>query len=337
MDKKKFTQIALGILIVILVVAMVFVGLVIGKKIKSKPDETETTVTANEEPKEKWQEGVIEYKGKHYKYKGNINNYLFMGIDKDGPVAEAEDYLHGGQSDAMMVIIADQTKEEYSVLTINRNTMTEIEVCDAEGKYQGEYIGQICLSHGYGDGQNLSCMRSVAAVENLLDGVPIKGYIAMNLSAIPILNDAVGGVEVEVLHGTQKAEKYGLVEGEMVNLNGEQAYWYVRSRDTDEFDSAGYRLKRQEQYINAFFNKFKQMRSGDSQTVALYQEVEPYLVTSVDFETLIEQLKTYDYDESRKFTIPGQIQMGENFEEYYVDEDALNDLIMTLFYEEVDE
>lgn len=334
MDKKSFNRIAFVILIAIFAVILGFVSFAVIKKGKSGDNEDRSEV-AIEEPKEKWQEGVIEYKGKHYKYKSNINNYLFMGIDKDGPVQEAENYLDGGQSDAMMVIIADPTKEEYSILTINRNTMTEIEVCDAEGRYMGEYIGQICLSHGYGDGRNLSCMRSVSSVEKLLDGVPIKGYIAMNLSAIPILNDAVGGVEVEILHGTQKAEKYGLVEGETVNLTGEQAYWYVRSRDTEEFDSASYRLKRQEQYIGAFFEKFKQMGNGDAQTVALYQNVEPYLVSSVDFETLIEQLKTYDYDESRRYTVPGHTEDGENFEEYYVDKDALQDLIITLFYEEV--
>ena len=53
--------------------------------------------------------------------------------------------------------------------------------------------------HGYGDGMELSCERSVAAVSRLFYNLPISGYAAINMGAIPALNDAVGGVQVTVL------------------------------------------------------------------------------------------------------------------------------------------
>lgn len=288
---------------------------------------------------EKWQEGVITYKGKKYKYNANLKNYLFMGIDKDGKVETASDYMEGGQSDAMFVIVADPTSQELSVLTINRNSMTEIATCDEEGNDTGTYKLQICLQHGYGDGKKLSCIRAQEAVSNLLYNLPIDGYISMHMGAIPIMNDAVGGVTIEVLHGlNDREEQTGLIEGETVTLTGEQAYTYVRGRSMDEFDSATYRLRRQEQYIMAFFAQLKESGNKNAKKVVdMYESIEEYLVTSVDFTSIINELTEYEYDESRLYTVPGETKMGEKFEEYYVDEDALYDLIIQVFYEEVTE
>ena len=57
------------------------------------PDNQTTQPSSNEgklsPDLEKWQEGVVTYKGKQYRYNSNIRSYLIMGIDNDEPVAEA--------------------------------------------------------------------------------------------------------------------------------------------------------------------------------------------------------------------------------------------------------
>ena len=44
--------------------------------------------------------------------------------------------------------------------------------------------------------EEASCENTLNAVENLLEGADIEYYVAMNMDAIGILNDALGGVTV---------------------------------------------------------------------------------------------------------------------------------------------
>ena len=122
-----------------------------------------------------------------------------MGVDKSGEVTEGENGIDGGQSDAMFLFVTDSKKESISVIPINRNTMTLVDVYDKAGFFIGQAELQICLQHGYGDGMRSSCLRTVDTVSRLFDDIPISGYLSLNMDAIPILNDALGGVTVEVM------------------------------------------------------------------------------------------------------------------------------------------
>lgn len=287
---------------------------------------------------EKWQEGDILYQGEYYRYNKNIRTYLLMGIDKDGSAESVESGTNGGQSDAMFLLVVDSENQKLSVISIHRNTMTEIEMYDQNGIYLMTAEGQICLQHAYGDGRKLSCTRTVDAVEKLFTNIPISGYIAINMGAIPTLNDSIGGVEVEVLQDLYYPNKnVNLTQGETVTLSGNEAYCYLRGRDVNDFDSASDRLRREEQYIVAYMNQLKQYASGNASAIVnLYDEVDEYIVSSVDFASLAEELLDYEFSDSIMYTVPGHTQMGEKYEEYIVDEDAFEDLLMEVFYLPVD-
>lgn len=153
-----------------------------------------------------------------------------------------------------------------------------------------------------------------------------------------MLNDAVGGVEVTALQDIAIPERgVGLYAGETKTLSGEEAYWYLRSRDMNEFDSASDRLRRQEQYITSFMAKAKTAIAGDAERATeIYNSISDYLVTDVDFVSFISDLVSYEPDENGMYTVPGEAVMGEVYEEFYVDDDALYDLIIQIFYEEVE-
>lgn len=335
-NKSRQMVIVLSVILVVLLIAAVVIGLN-----KSKAPEKDKIPAAQTESseKEKWQEGVITHNGKAYKFNNNIKTYLVMGIDKDEPVTEAEDGVSGGQSDAMFLVAADSGNDSISVISINRNTMTKIEVCDKNGQNKQEAVAQLCLQHGYGDGKHYSCSRAVDAVSYLFYNLPISGYVSINMGAIPMLNDAVGGVEVTVLQDlTFPSLNVVLHEGEEKTLNGSEAYCYLRKRDIDEFNSAGDRLRRQEQYITSYVAKLKTALSGDeARALEIYDSVSEYLVTDVDFVALISELIDYEYDESRMYTVPGKAVMGEKYEEYYADDEALYELILQVFYKEVEQ
>lgn len=324
MKKKNIIVFIISIVVILAISAVAFAMK------KNSKEEKDTSSELQQES-----ENYISYNGQKYQHNDHIRTYLYMGIDKDGPVTEAEDSVSGGQSDAMFLIVVDSEKKTISVLSINRNTMTDVDVYDKDGNFVETRELQICLQHGFGDGMRTSCQRSVDAVSNLLYGEPVSGYIAMNMDAMPMMNDSVGGVTVEVLDDlTSPSRNVSLHKGETVTLNGDEAYVYLRSRDINEFDSATERLNRQMQYIQAFV---KQAKSKDAATlVSAYNAITDYIVTNVDVPNLVNKLTTYEFDDSRMYTIPGETQMGEQYEEYHVDEDALYQVMLDIFYKPVE-
>lgn len=288
---------------------------------------------------EKWQEGVVSYKGQDYLYNSDIKTYLMMGVDVDDPVKKASDYTKGGQADALFLLVVNNKTQELNVVSINRNTITEIELCDEKGYDLGPLDAQICLQHAFGDGMRLSCTRTVDVVSRLFGNIPVSGYFAMNMGAIPKMNDAVGGVQVKALQSVAfPKEGVSIKKGQTLTLNGTEAYYYLHGRDTKKYDSATDRLHREEQYIVAYMDKLKQISAGDTTKVtAVYDSIADYMVSSVDFSSLIEELMNYTFSDDQMYTVPGNTTEGDpidgkRYEEYHVDEDAMQELIMQVFY-----
>lgn len=299
-------------------------------------EDTQKQETSNNQDGEKWQEGIIQYNNKKYKYNNQLKVYLLMGVDTETTVIESMNHPEGaGQSDAMFLLVTNPKTMEMSVISINRNTMTQIEAFSENGGSLGYYDMQLCLQFAYGDGAHLSCARTVEAVSNLFYNLPIHGYLSINMGAVPKMNDGVGGVEVEVLE-TLEGDGFTLKEGETVLLKGEQAFVYLRGRDLNKFDSSTSRLRRQEQYIGNYLKKLKQLSEKDAQSVAgLYESISDYTVTNLNLADAFAEFSNYEFDEAGMYTVPGETRQGETFEEYYVDSEAFYKIILDVFYEEV--
>ncbi len=279
---------------------------------------------------EKWNEGPVRYDGKVYRYNTGLKNYLFMGIDNDNEAEPAADGIGGGQSDAMFLVCLDENRRKISVVVINRNTMVPVDVYDREGNYLVRMDLQICLQHGYGDGMKLSCMRSVEAVERLLHGIPVSGYLSLNMGGISAVNDAAGGVRLIPLETVKRGDVV-LAKGREVLLNGEQAYAYLRTRDVDKFGSADERLERQTQYVATFIRK---MLEEPSLGNGVYEAGKDYIVASMDLPRLINSASDMTFDDDSLYTVEGETVFRDDYEQYLVDEAGLIRLILKVFYEE---
>ena len=297
-----------------------------------EPEYREIT-TLDDFGKEKWNEGLIKYDGKLYKYNDNLQNYLFLGIDNDNIAQQAEDGISGGQSDAMFLLCLDEAKRDIKIIAINRNTMVPVDVYDREGNFLVQMDLQICLQHGYGDGMKLSCMRSVEAVDRLFRDIPISGYMSLNMGGLPAVNDAIGGVEITPIESVKRGDIV-ITQGETINLNGEQAYAYIRTRDVDKFASANDRLERQEQYMLAFIEK---LLANPSLANKLYEAGQDYIVASIDLPKLINSAKDMTFDENSLYTLEGETEFKDEFEQFHVNEEAMIKLIIDVFYEEVNQ
>jgi len=286
-----------------------------------------------------WQEGWVKHEGRIYAYNEDIMTFLVMGIDKDSDVKKVAEGTDGGSADALFLAVMNPHDKTIKVIGINRNTMTDIDLYNEEGAYINTVKAQIAVQHGFGNGMEESCEYQKRAVQRLLYNLPIHGYAAVNMSAIPTINDAVGGVEVTVLEDLT-AKDSSLVKGEKVHLTGQSAFWYVKYRNTDEFASADGRLARQKQYLEAFIGKAKKTVKEDiSAALDLYRAVSNQMVTDITINEaayLAPLLADYRFGIDSFYLLEGETVMGEQFEEFYVDEDALYEMILEVFYEEVE-
>ena len=285
---------------------------------------------------EDWQAGDVRYDGIHYRYNEDILTFLFLGIDKMGEVEPAADGMDGGQSDAIFLLALNPHKKEATVIGIPRDTMTEVETYSRSGSYTGTIKTQLCLQHGYGDGAQQSCERSMAAVSKLFYGLPIHGYCAINMGAIPLLNDAVGGVTLRSLEKLD-FQDFQAEEGQELHLMGMDAYYYLHNRDTTSFNSAGRRLQRQKQYLTEYAAAaIAAVKEDITLPVSLYGTLSKYMVTDITVDEvgyLATQVTGYRLGEVH--SLEGNTVMGKVFEEFHPDEEALYRLILEVFYEDV--
>ena len=288
-----------------------------------------------------WKEGWVKYNGQIYAYNEDILTFLVMGIDKNRDVKEVEEGTNGGQADALFLVVLNPHDNSLSVIGINRNTMTDISVYDDNGAYVNTIKAQIAVQHGFGNGVEESCEYQVNAVQHLFYEMPVHGYAAINMSAIGPLTDMVGGVDVVALEDIKSGNSTVIKEGEEVHLEGDLAFAYIHNRDTKEFGSADHRLERQKQFITTYLQKVKQKTKEDiGFPISVYQSIAPQTVTSLTVDEmtyLVSIAKDYSFDENYLYTLKGETKQGDVFEEFYVDETDLFELILKIFYEPVEQ
>lgn len=288
-----------------------------------------------------WKEGWVKYNGQIYAYNEDILTFLVMGIDKNRDVKEVAEGTNGGQADALFLVVLNPHDNSLSVIGINRNTMTDISVYDDNGAYVNTIKAQIAVQHGFGNGVEESCEYQVNAVQHLFYEMPVHGYAAINMSAIGPLTDMVGGVDVVALEDVKSGNSTVIKEGEEVHLEGDLAFAYIHNRDTKEFGSADHRLERQKQFITTYLQKVRQKTKEDiGFPISVYQAIAPQTVTSLTVDEmtyLVSIAKDYSFDENYLYTLKGETKQGDVFEEFYVDETDLFELILKVFYEPVEQ
>ncbi|MBO4458504.1 MAG: LCP family protein [Butyrivibrio sp.] len=287
-----------------------------------------------------WQDDWVEYKGEVFDYNEDIITFLIMGIDKnDEIVTKVNEGTDGGQADALFLLVLNPHDQTINIIGINRNTMTDVDVYDDYGRYQTTVEAQISLQHGFGNGMEESCEYQVKAVSNFLHQLPIHGYAAINMSAIPTINDQVGGVDVVVLEDLTKFDK-SLVKGARVHLEGKTAFHYVKSRDIYVPQSNNTRLERQRQYINSFINAARVMcRENNNAAVELFTSISNKMVTNIsadEISYLAPYLTSYKFKMDDIITIDGETEKNGKYEEFYADEESLYETLIDVFYEKVD-
>ena len=181
----------------------------------------ETVAGAGEKTGNQTTEADLVWNGTAYNYNDHLSNYLFLGIDNREKAETRTGQANAGQADALYLLSWDRTTDDITVITIPRDTMTQIEVFGPDGESLGMTEDHISLSYAYGDGSHESCRLAQDAVSNLLYGLSIQGYCSINMDGLPVLTESVGGVTVTVPNDSLEAADPEFREGAQVTLNGE--------------------------------------------------------------------------------------------------------------------
>ena len=277
---------------------------------------------------------IVNYNGKTYKFNENITSIACMGIDKDYLGTYGDKIGTAGQADTNMVLAIDTQTGKVTVITIPRDIMVEIGVYSVSGEYVGVKSQQLCLAYAYGDGKHTSCKNTVDAIQRILFGIPVQSYISLDMDGIGPINDSVGGVTVvspETIAGFSK--------GQQVTLYGNRAVDFVRERG-DDTNASLRRMERQKAYVSAFAVTAVNAAKKDLGTITrLYNTASKYSCTNVELSSvtyLATTLISKGVNGLDAVSIPGEMKMGNKYAEFYMDERATYEMILDVFYTEVE-
>lgn len=308
--------------ILILVFVVIFSGLRILESTVYYNGDTSGPVTSK----------TIVRDGISYFPRQDITVVMVLGIDRFGIVRHSNSYNNRGAADMVSLLIFDETNEKCNILCLNRDTMLEMPVLGIGGKQAGTVYQQLALSHTYGSGLSDSCENTRKTVSDFLYGIEIDHYVAMNMDAIGLLNDAVGGVTVNVVDDFSEIDPT-ITKGK-ITLKGDQAIHFVRTRRGVADQTNISRMERQEQYMDGFLDavRTKQAQSTDF-VVSAYNDVKDYIVTDCSTTVLSGMMSRYvDYDVQDVVSPEGENVLGNTYFEFHVDEKKLDKLILDLFY-----
>ncbi len=307
-----------------------------------------------------------EYQGATYEARSSnsVTTMLLIGYDhKDNGELDIvpEDYIRGGQSDFLLLLVFDHDNKQIRQLQFNRDTITAVRYYTREGSFRGNRQLQLCLAHAYGDTQELNNKNTIWAVENLLgisdanDGAQVDWYLSMDISGIARLNDLLGGVTVPIEHDYSYYDKT-MVMGTTMTLKGKQAEYYCRNRYYIGDSSNLCRMERQRVYMNAatqqlkkqvkadanfayellnglgiIFDTTKDLDAGfgftttDSRGTPITDTPTHYLMTNHSLDALVALLaRAMDYEVKTHEVLPGKSAVSEEsgYVEHILEEDA---------------
>ncbi|MDO4338430.1 MAG: LCP family protein [Eubacteriales bacterium] len=281
----------------------------------------------------------ITYNGKNYQYNSLITTVLYAGVDSQGEMTVNERYASAPRADSVSLIVLDKKHKKMTIIALNRDTMTEVRRYTMNGTDRGTYVTHLGYAYAYGDGGKVSCENLKEAVSELLGGIPINEYAVTNQSSMVYINDLAGGITLEVPNNDLADLYPEMTEGARVTLDDTNVADFLHYRDTEVDYSNEGRIERQQAYVTEYVAKMKEKLKEDANGIwDQIGDMENYLQTSITrnkYLKLVNLLDTVEFTDEDYYRPEGEDQLGEEHDEFYVDEEALREKIIELFYLEV--
>ena len=296
-----------------------------------------------------WQDDWVAYEGKVYEYNENTINILLLGIDQSGRLSGETDLSDwsAGQADTIFLVSLNQGQKSVSIIGIPRNSMVSVDIYNEEKECIDTIYNQICLQYGYAGGGELGLMKMKDCVSELMYQLPIHGVCAISFNAISIMTDMLDGIEVTVPDDmTELNTSYS--QGARVTLTGKNVVNYLRYRNYNQLGSPTTRLTRQKDFMQAAISKgIAKLKSNPMFVSDVYQAIVPYMNTDITLDRAVYLgAEAIDYritadsfyqltGEDKQVDFTTKTGRQDFYDDYYLDDDALQKIIMEVFYHEV--
>ena len=272
------------------------------------------------------------FEGDEYVSDDKLDTYLIIGTDAGGEFVDEE---HSGTlADFLTLLIIDNTTEKFGIIQIDRNTM--VPMPDLAGvDEEGEGIKQqICLAHWYGENNGQRNDNTMTAVSDLFGYLPIDNYYAINMENMGRVNDALGGVEVDITTDMTNIDPE-FVAGTSVLLTNDQAEKFLRARmDVGERTNKE-RMSRQTQYMQKAYNMvMAQLKENPEYVNDLYDSLSD-VIEREETDNNLSRMANHivQYENVGILQIDGKTTTGdtqgdgEEHEEFYADRQSIVDTL----------
>ncbi len=163
-------------------------------------------------------------------------------VPREGYLAQVEHNLNG-MSDAMLLMRFDPLAKQVVVLSIPRDTLTNVPTLGQVKINAANYVGGAPLA--------------ARAVSQMLGNITIDRYVRVNVQGFGQLIDALGGVEVDLpqpmKYQDDSQRLYINLPAGRQRLDGNRAIQYMRFRQ-DGMGDIG-RVQRQQQFLRALISQ----------------------------------------------------------------------------------
>ena len=284
---------------------------------------------SNAENSRSWGSSV-ELNGKSYHLKDRISTILFLGVDYGKENAPEGNVGTGPRSDTMILFVLDDAAKTIQAVMISCDTMTEVDLYKSNGDYAFSGIMQITMQYTFGDSPRRACYLTKKAVSELLYEMRIDYCMSLELSGLSTIIDELGGLTITMPEDYTDID-FRFEQGATVTLTGAEAEKFIRVRDADEFGSNNVRMTRQFELVKELFSELGS-KGGASYIEEVLEKADAYVESDLDAET-IQKFATYTFLPEPIY-LPGEDVQGEFHDEFYVNDPELQQLLLSLLYEE---
>lgn len=248
-----------------------------------------------------------------YLRRSDASLYLFAGVDE------------AFQVDFAMLLVVDDEQQTLQCLPVDPDTQV------GAANAPPSRLLTVCAG-----AEDLAACRKrcTDAVSRLLRGTEPNGCFVLEMGAIPQLNDALGGVEIQVTEDWTGLDT-ALTPGATVRLNGMQADRFLRGKMTSDGMTNQARMERQRVYVMAaslaLQNRLKKdMNALDELLDALGDRLDTSLPRS---EIAAVAYRARDYVQLSDLQLPGSYVLLEDGDAAFVPDDAaLEEQMLDLLY-----
>ncbi len=228
----------------------------------------------------------------------------YEGLERDGYDSLVNSFE--GLSDTMLMLRADPRTERITVMSIPRDTRTNVD----------GVVTKINEANRQG-GPALTAQ----SVSELMGGVAVDRYMRINVQGVEKLIDALGGVEVTVPRDMKYQDDsqhlYINLKAGKQRLNGDQAMQFLRFRYDDKGDIG--RVQRQQMLMRALVNQ-----SLNPTTITRLPKILSVIQSHVDTNLSVEELVALvsygaqtERSDMQMLMLPGSFSSYEDYELSY--------------------